>query len=104
MSSQDSQYWLMSGHILIFEKIMMMVGLDSLESLHKCRQVCTTWNAMIMQNIWESPAKRKIMKMRIEKNWGPEMFPSDEDISHAKWLGNKNNGLINLIYKYRSLF
>ena len=35
--------------------------------------------------------------MRIEKNWGPEMFPSDEDISHAKWLGNnKNNGLLNL--------
>ena len=77
----------MSGHVLIFEKIMMMVGLDSLESLQRCRQVCTTWNDMIVQNIWESPRKRDIIKMRIEKNWGPEMFPSDEDISHAKWLG-----------------
>ena len=28
--------------------------------------------------------------MRIDRNWGPEMLPSDEDISHAKWLGNNN--------------
>ena len=26
-------------------------------------------------------------KMRIDKNWDPMMFPSVEDISHAKWLG-----------------
>ena len=92
----------MSGHDLIFQKIMMMVGIDSLESLHKCRQVCTTWNAMIIRNIWENPNKRNIIitsdsfnrhlvdfKMRIERNWGLEILPSDEDISRAKWLGNK---------------
>ena len=85
----------MSGHDIIFEKIMMMVGLDSLESLHRCRQVCRTWNVMIMRIIWESPRKRKILdmmierfKMRIEKNWGPGgIYPSDEEISYFKWLG-----------------
>ena len=98
MSSQDSQHWVMSGHIIIFEKIMMMVGLRSLESLHRCRQVCRAWNAMIMQNIWESPRKRNIIKMRIEKNLalGPPFFPSEEDISNAKWLGNNDTELLYL--------
>ena len=95
MSSEDSQNWVMSGHDIIFEKIMMMVGLHSLESLHMCRQVCRTWNDMIMRIIWESPRKRNIfkirierIKMRIEKNWGlGRIFPSDEEISYVKWLG-----------------
>ena len=88
MSSSDDQRWVMSGQDIIFEKVMMMVGLSSLESLRRCEQVCRTWNAMIMQNIWESPSKRNIIKMRIEKkwNWAHGRFPSDEDISHAKWL------------------
>ena len=80
---------------------MMMVGLDSLESLHRCRQVCTAWNAMILQNIWESPRKRNILKLRIErikmkieKNGGPGgsmIFPSDEEISYVKWLGKNKS-------------
>ena len=94
MSSQNNQDWRMLGHDLIFQKIMMMVGLDSLESLHRCRQVCTVWNTMIMQNIWKRQSKRNIIKMRIERNWAPGMLPSDEDISHAKWLGNNNTGLL----------
>ena len=94
MTAQDSQ-WLMSGQDLIFGKIMMMVGLDSLESLHRCEQVCTTWNAMIMKDIWESPKKRIIFKMRIEgieRKWSSmnhRKVPSEEDISHVKWLGKK---------------
>ena len=72
---------------LILSDIMMMVGLESLESLHRCRQVCKTWNEFILQDIWESQSKKKIMKERIERSWGPGMFPSDEEISHAKWLG-----------------
>ena len=94
MTAQDSQ-WLMSGQDLIFGKIMMMVGLDSLKSLHRCEQVCTTWNAMIMKNIWESPNKRIIFKMRIEgieRKWSSmnhRKVPSEEDISHVKWLGKK---------------
>ena len=74
----------------IFSDIMMMVGLErprGLESLHRCRQVCSKWNEKILRDIWESKSKKRIMKARIEKNWGPGMFPSDEEISHAKWLG-----------------
>ena len=101
MSSPDDQHWVMSGHDLIFEKIMMMVGLSSLESLHRCRQVCTKWNAMILQNIWESPSKRNIFKVRIKRTWSSseiqhcitDIFPSDEDISHAKWLGKNKMGV-----------
>ena len=91
----------MSGHDLIFGKIMMMIGLDSLESLHRCRQVCTAWNDMIMQNIWENPGKRNIIVKSIEKKWGLEwddeynltplnyeMLPNKDEISHVKWLGN----------------
>ena len=73
---------------MIFSDIMMMVGLESLESLHRCRQVCKTWNEKILRDIWENQSKKKIMKERIERSWGPGMFPSDEEISHAKWLGN----------------
>ena len=56
---------------LIFNDIMMIVGLE-----------------MIIRDIWESENKKKIMKAKIEKNWGPGMFPPDEEISHAKWLGD----------------
>ena len=70
---------------LILSNIMMIIGLESLESLHRCRQVCKTWNEKILRNIWESPSKKKIMKERIDRSW--RMYPSDEEISHAKWLG-----------------
>ena len=73
---------------LILRDIMMMVGLESLEGLHRCRQVCRKWNEMILRHIWENPNKMRILKERIERTWGPGMFPSDEEISHAKWLGD----------------
>ena len=94
MYSQDNPDWRMLGHDLIFQKIMMMVGLDSWESLQRCEKVCTAWNDMIMQNIWESPSKRNIIKMRIERNWGPEVLPSEEDILHAKWLGKNKKRVV----------
>ena len=78
MSSQKNPDWRMLGHDLIFQEIMMMVGLDSLESLHRCRQVCTAWNSMIMQNIWERKSKRNIIKMRIQKIWASKKLPSDK--------------------------
>ena len=73
---------------IIFSDIMMMIGLESLESLHRCRQVCKLWNEKIIRDIWENQSKRRIMKVRIERSWGPVMFPADEEISHAKWLGD----------------
>ena len=70
---------------LIFSDIMMMIGL---ESLHRCRQVCSNWNEMILSDIWESQSKKRIMRERIERSWGPGMLPSDEERSHAKGLGD----------------
>ena len=72
---------------LIVSDIMMIVGLESLVSLHRCRQVCSKWNENILRHIWGSQSKKKIMKERIERSWGPGRYPSDEEISHAKWLG-----------------
>ena len=72
---------------LVFSDIMMMVGLHSLESLHRCRQVCRTWNDKILAYIWENPCKRRIIRRRIEMKWGPGMLPSSDDLSHARWLG-----------------
>ena len=106
MSSPYKQGWILTPYPEIFDKIMMMVGLSSLESLHRCRQVCSAWNAMIMQNIWENPSKRNIIIKSIEKKWGwvspwgwewdeeynltplnYEMLPNKDEISHVKWLG-----------------
>ena len=96
--------WLMLPE-MIFSDIMMMVGLESLESLHRCRQVCKSWNEKILRDIWDNKGKKKIMKERIERRWGPGMFPSDEEIAHAKWLGECSLSMefnLNIILPFRS--
>ena len=87
MASMFVQGW-RSMPDLLFSDIMLMVSLENIESLHRCRQVCKTWNEKIISCIWENQGRRKIMKIRIERIWTQEMFPSSDDISHAKWLGN----------------
>ena len=78
------------------DAIMLKVGLEDLESLHRCRQVCTAWNEAILENIWGSEAKRNVIRARIERDWGPEMWPADHQISHAKWLGKYSlSGILN---------
>ena len=49
------------------DAIMLKVGLEDLESLHRCRQVCTAWNEAILENIWGSEAKRNVIRARIER-------------------------------------
>ena len=66
--------------------IMMMAGLKSLDALHTCRQVCSTWNDFILSFIWGSNGSMRIMKEKIERSWGHGMLPSDEEIRHARWL------------------
>ena len=68
---------------LVFDDIMLRIGLSNLESLHRCRQVCKSWNDRIMRNIWDNPSKRNLIKTRIENDWGPGI--SLEEISFAKW-------------------
>lgn len=72
---------------LVFIKIMLMIGLESLDNLHRCRQVCKAWNEKILQNFWESQSVKKILKVEFEKRWSSEVLPSDEQITQAKWLG-----------------
>ena len=98
---------------LIFREVMLMVGIGSLEYLHRCRQVCKDWNEKIMTIIWENSMNTKIITSSIEKTWAanlavfpstfpsndeeishfanlevfPWTFPSNEEISHFKWLG-----------------
>ena len=112
-SSLDRDWRLLPD--LALADIMLMVGLESLESLHRCRQVCRTWNEKIMNNIWGSKRNRKKIKAKIEKSWGPWMFPSlstidrrsmiypsNEEISHAKWLGKSFKPITRIDIKIRS--
>ena len=85
--SQDNQEWLILRHPIIFETIMLMVGLDSLDS---CRLVCRSWNAMIVNKIRENPTKHwgPIIGRRIERSWDiKDYYPSDNLIARAKLLG-----------------
>ena len=99
MASSETQDWQLVGHPGIFEKIMLMIGLESLESLDNCRQVCRTWNTMLMNKIWENPTKQwgTIIQRRIERSWG-NIFPSDQKISKAKLFG-KHRIKISMIVK-----
>ena len=76
---------------LIFIDVMMKLGFESLEVLHKCRQVCKAWNNLILRDIYQSKNKRKIgkiLKERIEENWAPgNSPPSEDEISNAKLAG-----------------
>ena len=84
---------------LIFREVMLMVGIGSLENLHRCRQVCKAWNEKIMALIWENSRNTKIIISSIERTWAanlevfpfpwPPRFPSNEEISHFKWLGEQ---------------
>ena len=56
--------------VIIFNEVMMKIVLESYESLHRCRQVCKSWNERILSNIWESSNNKKIIKIRVEKIWG----------------------------------
>ena len=73
----------------IFRDIIVMVGLESPERLLRAMKVCSQWNEKIMRDIWEIPSKKQIMKERFERSWGPDMLPTDKEISHAKRLGDK---------------
>ena len=73
----------------IISEIFLMVALESLQSLHSCRQVCSSWNKQIRINIWGNPDYKKRMATRIQRNWGPGKIPSCEEISLAKLLGKQ---------------
>ena len=71
----------------VFRIIIQMVGLESLNDLHRCRQVCSSWNQQILSFVWRSETSRRILMARIRSNWGHGRLPKDEEISRAKSLG-----------------
>ena len=58
---------------VIFSDIMMMIGLNSFEDLHRCRQVSQSWNVMIseMTKYKKDQIKSKAESLadQIEKKW-----------------------------------
>ena len=54
---------------LLFCDVMMRVGLESLDDLHQCRQVCSSWNKAILDNIWRSPRQRRKLEAKLEQCW-----------------------------------
>ena len=69
---------------IIFNEIMMNIGIECLESLNRCRQVCKGWDQRISRNILKNNNKKTVIKAM---NWGQGILPSDEEISHVKCLG-----------------
>ena len=39
------------------------------KSLHRCRQVCKTWNIFILENIWKYKYARDALEKRLIQNW-----------------------------------
>ena len=103
MSEAQNPDWLLLPD-LVFDKVMWMIGLSCLETLDTCRQVCTTWNVILMRKLWENPSKSwgKIIRKRIENCWGLMPYlPSDEKVS----LKNLTLGTyINKIKAYLDFF
>ena len=87
MSLSSDDQWLKLPDI-VFSDIMMMVAQDSLTTLRRCTEVCSTWDAMITTHIFENQNKMSIIKDNILRalTIGPGMYPSKEDLSNAKWL------------------
>ena len=89
MSSSVKHGWLLLPD-LIFDKIMLIIGLWNPEMLVVCKQVCKAWRNGIMKSLWESPRKSwgAVIERRIEmSNLGSEDFPSDEKLAQIKLLG-----------------
>ena len=89
MSSSVKHGWLLLPD-LIFDKIMLIIGLWNPEMLVVCKQVCKAWRNGIMKSLWESPRKSwgAVIERRIEmSNLDSENYPSDEKLAQIKLLG-----------------
>ena len=69
---------------LVLSDIMKKIALESVTTLRICTEVCTSWEEEIMNN----PLIKQIARNKIETAFGPEEFPSFDEISNAKWLSN----------------
>ena len=60
--------WLMLP-ALVQTRLMLEVGLTSLETLHICRQVCQAWNNHIVTNIWGNDSNTKKLEDKLKQCW-----------------------------------
>ena len=67
---------------LVLSDIMKMIALESITTLRICTEVCKNWEEKILSN----PLLMQIARNKMETTFGPEEFPSSEEISNAKWL------------------
>ena len=67
---------------LVLSDIMKVIALESITTLRICTKVCTSWEEEIMSN----PLIMQIATTKIDTTFGPEKFPSSDEISNAKWL------------------
>ena len=70
---------------LVLSDIMKMIAVESITTLRICTEVCTSWEEKIM-SILSNPLIMQIARTKIETTFGPEEFPSSDEISNAKWL------------------
>ena len=70
---------------LVLSDIMKMIALESITTLRICTEVCTSWEEKIM-SILSNPLIMQIARTEIETTFGPEEFPSSDEISNAWWL------------------
>ena len=68
MSRLASPDWLMLPE-LVWEEIILMVGLSSLRDLDSCIQVCRAWNTVIRSKINPTNKWGGIIQQRLEKRF-----------------------------------
>ena len=67
---------------LVLTDIMKRIALESISTLRRCAEVCTSWEEEITSNL----LIKQIARTKIERQFGPGEFPSSEEISNAMWL------------------
>ena len=77
---------------LILTDIMMMAGLDRLDDISKCRQVCQSWNVMISQMTKRNKdtirREAESVAAEIREKWGDNDDDTLPEIANAASLAH----------------
>ena len=65
------------GHPLPRSIVIQVFSKLSGGTLHKCRQVCHSWNNFILENVWGSKYGKKMIESRLEENKSVEDLKYD---------------------------
>ena len=91
---------------LILSDIMLMVGVENIEDLHKCRQVCRNWKVMIYQMTRgkKDTIRRKAIslessrqdKLALDPTSFPDVLPTLACLAHHGFLSRIREWELNL--------